>query len=369
VIDPLAAAVWSHWNPVRISGGAGSIESLADLVPKARSALLVTTPGFTRRGLTARVQQLLGSARVSVYDAVSPNPQLDALDAATSRFAGEDFGAIVAIGGGSALDSAKVLGVTLRSGLPAPLAGILREGKAHVWTDAIPVIAVPTTSGTGAEVTPFATVWDGETHRKHSVAGVMVHPSHAVLDPLLTVSLPADETLYSGLDAISHALESLWNRNRTPVSTLFSVEALALASTALPAVLRDPSDVAARAAMQQASLLSGLAISQTRTAIAHSISYPLTIRFNVPHGLACSFTLGELLRLNAGDLAGGVRERSVFLAVAELLSSLELGARVRRYASAEQILAFESEMQTVDRLGNYSGRAAAVRDLLETSLA
>lgn len=363
-------SAWLHANPVKVSGGPGSIGLLADLVPKEGEVLLVTTPGFTRRGLTAQIKRALAHHRVDVFDGVTPNPQLDDLDDVKERFAGSDFAAIVALGGGSAIDSAKVLGVTLPSGMHRPLAGLLRNGTEHEWAKAIPVIAVPTTSGTGAEVTPFATVWDAKAHRKHSVRGSMLYPSYAVLDPLLTLTLPHEETLYSGLDAISHALESLWNKNRTVVSTAYALEALALASGALAAVLSDPTRVAARTEMQQASLLSGLAISQTRTAVAHSISYPLTARFDVPHGLACSFTLPELLRQNADLLADLKRDGSLFLAVADLLKSLGLGERVKRYASVEKILASEGEMQTVERIGNYTGRiAGGLRDLLEKALA
>ena len=355
---------------MRVVGGAGSSRSVGSLVPADGRVLLVTTPGATRRGTTHAIVEQLGAARVTVHDRVTPNPSLDDLDDATERLHGTAAQAIVAVGGGSALDSAKVLSVTLERGVERPLERALRGGERQAWASAVPVVAVPTTSGTGAEVTPFATVWDTATHRKHSVAGEALHPAVAVLDPELTLSLPAEETLVSGLDAISHALESLWNRNRTAVSVAYARQALALAGTALAAVRGDPSDLTERARMQEAALLAGLAISQTRTAIAHSVSYPLTARFGVPHGLACSFTLAELLKPNLDALVELTGDPHVMEAILELLGSLRLGERVRRYASLEGILAWESEMRTPERLSNFSGRLdGGIPDLIARSLA
>lgn len=359
---------WSRWNPVQVSTGRSALELLAALAPSAGRVLLVTTAGFSKRGVTARVKSALQHLDVVVYDGVEPNPQLAAIDDATERFAEAKSDVIVALGGGSAVDTAKVLGVTLASGESRPLQRVLRSGVPQDWRSRVPVIAVPTTSGTGAEVTPFATVWDSETHRKYSVAGPNVYPVHAVLDPLLTLTLPADETLHSGLDSVSHALESLWNRNRSAVSTAWALQSLALAVTALPAVLARPDDLAAREDLQHASLLAGFAISQTRTAIAHSISYPMTLRFAMPHGLACSFTLPALMRRNAEALEGIMGDRELFRAVYETLGSLHLPQQALRYASVDQIQQVEAEMQTADRLGNYSGVAAEPRDLLAESL-
>src|SRR5690606_20309422 len=126
-----------------------------------------------------------------------------------------------------------------------PLGKVLREGRQQTWEKKIPLVAIPTTSGTGAEVTPFATVWDQSEHRKYSITGDLIFPDTAVLDPELTLSLPEKETLYPGLDAISHALESLWNVNRTPVTAGFAIQALELAVEALPTVLGNPADLGA----------------------------------------------------------------------------------------------------------------------------
>ena len=122
-------------------------------------------------------------------------------------------------------------------------------------------------------------------------------PDKILLDPQLTLTLPRDITLFPGLDATSHALESIWNKNADRASNEIAYEALSLISKSLPQVLKRPSDLEARSSMQIASLLAGISINRTRSAIAHSISYPLTSRYSVPHGIACSFTLPYLIDL------------------------------------------------------------------------
>lgn len=170
---------------------------------------------------------------------------------------------------------------------------------------------------------PFATVWDHTANKKYSVTGDRTFPDYAILDPQLTLSLPEDETLYTALDTISHALESLWNKNRTVISETYALRALVLANEALPALLTAPEDLGQRERMQQASMLAGLAICTTRTAIAHAISYPMTLHYGVPHGLACSFTLPEILDSYLNSVTGE-EERRVLEATRRVLGELNL---------------------------------------------
>jgi alcohol dehydrogenase len=186
------------------------------------------------------------------------------------------------------------------------------------------------------------------------VTGDAVYPDVALLVPELTLSLPHDETLYTGLDAVSHALESLWNRNRTSVSEAHAVQALRLAVHALPRVLAVPSDLSARRQMQQASLLAGMAISHTRTAIAHAISYPLTSHFGVPHGLACSFSLPRIIEAYLGE-SEVAHIHTLLRQVGDMLSSFGLHERLARYASRDQIAGVKSEMYQPGRADNFVG--------------
>ncbi|NLQ18979.1 phosphonoacetaldehyde reductase [Marinomonas sp. M1K-6] len=344
---------WHYHNPATLIAGAGSLEKLPQLITPGRW-LLVTSAGFTRRGLTEKIQYLLSDVQLIVHDQVTPNPELDDLEAIIQHYRSQKFQGIIAIGGGSVLDAAKVLAVALPSALQQPLTEVLRQGKKHVWQQKLPLVVIPTTSGTGAEVTPFATVWDQTQHKKYSVIGDQIFPEKVLLDPELTLGLPDQETLYTGLDAVSHALESLWNVNRSPVSSSFAIQALELAEKALPQVLNRPSDLKARTAMQNASVLAGLAISQTRTAIAHSISYPLTSHYGVPHGLACSFTLPRLIH-NYVLMKPDSKEKHLLLRIKLMLEGMDLDNRLAKYVSNPQIESLKSEMFHPDRVGNYSG--------------
>lgn len=164
-----------------------------------------------------------------------------------------------------------------------------------------PIIAVPTTSGTGSEVTCWGTVWDNASQKKYSLARSVLYPTHALVDPTLMLGKPRDLTISTGLDALSHALESLWNVSANPVSAACAVSA----ATEILAVLPKLADLLAsldlRTRMARAALMAGMAFSNTKTAIAHSISYPITLRHNVPHGIACSFTLPVVLASVADD--------------------------------------------------------------------
>lgn len=357
---------WGFRNPVRLVFGMDRLNDLPGLV-KGRRALLVTTPGFTRRGITDRVKGLIGPSLVKIIDTVGPNPELDDLQETAERLQETHVDVIVAIGGGSVIDTAKavsaVLSTTRGTDAVFSFRKHLENGGTALNGVGIPVIAVPTTAGTGSEVTPFATVWDSVNWRKYSLSGSQLFPEVALLDPLLSTSLPRDITITSGLDTISHGFEAIWNRNATPVTTLYATEALKLAMPVLERVICDPDNVNFRAEMLQASMLAGLAISNTRTALAHSISYPITVHYGVPHGLACSFTLPAILRFNAEADDGRLHELAVALGrasvdelhayVTGILDSLCVQKMMAKHVeSIRQLEQLVSEMLTPGRADN-----------------
>lgn len=344
--------VWSYIQPVRIYAGPGIVSRVSEYVPQDKKILLVTTPGFTRRGVAHKVLEYLGKDRTIVFDEVAPNPELNDLECYTANFRDKNIDVIVALGGGSVIDTAKVLSISLCCKAEMQLRNVLLEGDLNKWHKNLPVIAIPTTSGTGAEVTPFATVWDSQTQKKLSLSGEQVTPKLAILDPELTIDLPSKTTLYTSLDTISHALESIWNINCTPLTKAIAVESLTIALNALPSILEQPKDIQHRAEMQNASVLAGLAISQTRTAIAHSISYPLTIHYGVPHGLACSFSLEKIINHYLSTYPDD-STYELLSNVKNLLEQLELHKHLSSYLSHEQVLALKDEMLTPGRSGNY----------------
>ncbi len=351
MVDRVRAYRWFHHNPVQVYAGAGAFRQFCQLVPEGRS-LFVTSGGFTTRGLTEKILAQLGADDTIVHDRVRPNPDLDDLDDATAEYRDAKIASILALGGGSVLDTAKILSVTLANRTRSSLAEIFRQGRNRKWPEKIPVIALPTTAGTGAEVTSFATVWDRIGKQKFSLDNSQLFPRYALLDPCLTLTLSYRETLYGALDTMSHALESLWNRKRTPVSQALAVQSLRHVNDALRDVLEEPGSVNKRAQMQYASMLAGLAINQTRTAIAHSMSYPLTTYFDVPHGLACGFSLSSILRLV--NALGVLPESGPFLrTIEELLDSLGLEDEMSGYASYEEVSGVIDRMYTPARAGNF----------------
>lgn len=348
---------WTFHNPVRVVSGDGALNQLPTLLAPDGKWLLVTSPGFTRRGVTERMRAIfdkeIGNSCLLVYDQISPNPELDDLDAIAATFAQESLTGIIALGGGSALDAGKILAVSTETTLQRRLHQCFREGWEQDWQRRMGLIAIPTTAGTGSEVTPFATVWDHLAGRKNSVTGNQLYPDCCILDVELTLSLPHDQTLYTGLDATSHALESLWNRNSTPVSEALALQALQLITGALPRALRHPAEVEQRRRMQEASLLAGMAISQTRTAIAHSISYPLTLHYGMPHGLACSFTLLSILGATLDNLSDNTIKRATLESVVSMLREVDFEQYISRYASSAEILRLQPEMYNYGRADNF----------------
>lgn len=355
---------WSHHNPVRIV--CAPLETLAQHV-NVHHVLLVTTSGFVKRGVVQRVKDILAGCQVTVWDGVKPNPDLQDLDAATASLRTLDIGCVLGLGGGSALDAAKVLATTIPSPTEPTLRQVFRDKAETTWAPRLPLVAVPTTSGTGAEVTPFATVWDHEKHKKHSLSGDFIYPDVALLDATLTLTLGEEDTLYPALDAISHALESLWNKNCTPVSRAFAFQVLALSSEALPLIIEEPNNIKARQELQYASVLAGMAISQTRTAIAHSISYDLTLQYGVPHGLACSFTLKSLLKKNILNITQNKYELLVLRKVLKMLIELKISKKINQYAEKKEII--KSLSVESSRAINYIGWGeCSIQDIIIDSI-
>ena len=159
--------------------------------------------------------------------------------------------------------------------------------------DVKPLISVPTTSGSGSEVARWGTIW-GDDQIKYSVNDLALYPSDSILDPEFCVIMPKILSIATGLDALSHAIEAIWNVNATYLTDAIAQRSIRLLCTHLEQVLDSPSSVEVRRQIQVAATLSGMAMGVTQTAACHSISYPFTSRYDLPHGIACSFTLAEM---------------------------------------------------------------------------
>jgi phosphonate metabolism-associated iron-containing alcohol dehydrogenase len=298
--------MWIYENPVRIRFGAGSLDLIGDLVD-GRAYCLVTYDEPMFLDIARRIAAIAGPAALTI-DNVTPNPDFHMLTESCARFAGAlAVGTraapevIVALGGGSVIDAAKVIAAG-SNGFDA-VRRVLENGAGDDALTAIPIIAIPTTAGTGSEVTCWSAVWDTDAGRKHSLSHPSLYPTDALIDPELMVGMPRALTVSTALDALSHSLESIWNVNGNPVSTNHAVNAATEIMASLPGLVDDLGNPDLRVRIARAATFAGLAFSNTKTALAHSISYPITLRHGTPHGVACSFSLPMVMRsvIGAGD--------------------------------------------------------------------
>ncbi len=287
------------FNPVKAIFGAGSFDRLPDLIAGRRYAVVTYgEPYFA--GLADRLEQAAGKAAI-VIDNVMANPDFPEVEAGCNLLAAMDRlpEVYVGLGGGSAIDTAKALAVSGGDW------GLLKEHleTAGARTDELQnpcIIAVPTTAGTGSEVSIGAVIWDRANDGKWGVRTPNAYADYAVVDPELTLSLPRDQTISTALDAMSHALESLWTVKRNVVTQPIAVQAARDVLRYLPGLSDDLGNIDLRTRIANAAMLAGIALSQTRTSIAHQMSYPMTMHHGVPHGIACGFSLPMVMEWAIG---------------------------------------------------------------------
>ena len=259
----------------------------------------------TSRSSLIRAEELqkdiLADHRTELLPVISADPTITSVQEFTDGVIAATPDWIIAIGGGSVLDTAKAGAVAANNG--GDVASLIR-GTRLIDRPGIPLIAIPTTSGSGSEVTPYASITDATESKKISLSHDFLFPRFALLDPSLTLSLSLRQTAISGMDALCHAIEGYWSNRATPATDALALSAARLLLDQLPETQRAPDNLNARRQTMEGSMLAGLTISNARTTAVHAISYPITVSFGVPHGLACSLTLPSMMRFNAGAMAG-----------------------------------------------------------------
>ena len=290
----------NYYNPVRISFDTELGKEITALSRTGTRRLIFCYDGFEKTDLFRSVTD--GGGDDLIITGAEENPSVESIDAFLAAARRFNPGVIIAIGGGSVIDTAK----TVRFGLwmnRLTVKEILHGGTTRITGTRAPFIAVPTTHGTGSEVTMWATVWDKGANKKYSVSDPGNYPDYAVYDHRLFSTLPLSVSVSSTLDALSHAFEALWNKNSNPVSDHFAFESIKLIIKNIVELDGHVGD-GVRTQLVLASMYAGLAFSNTKTAAAHSISYPLTLRYRIPHGIACSMPLFPLLKINMDQIAG-----------------------------------------------------------------
>ncbi len=293
--------MWTYENPVRIRFGAGSLDGIGDLI-QGRAYCLLTYDEPIFHDIARCIAATAGPATLTI-DNVIPNPDFHMLTESCARFATAQPvpEVIVALGGGSVMDTAKVVAAG-GNGFGA-VKRYLEDGAGEDALTATQIIAIPTTAGTGSEVTSWASVWDTDSGRKYSLSRRSLYATDALIDPELMVGMSRALTISTALDALSHSLESIWNVNSNPVSTNHAVHAATEILDCLPELVDELGNLDLRIRIARAATFAGLAFSNTRTALAHSLSYPITLRHGTPHGIACSFSLPMVMRSVIGASA------------------------------------------------------------------
>ena len=223
---------------------------------------------------------------------------------------------------------------------------------------------MPTTSGTGSEVTSFATVWDKKNKKKLSINHKSLLPTVAIVDPTLTFDLPKEATINTSLDALNQAFESIWNKNSNKSTIVYAFKSIKLSLNALARINKNINDKKSRSELARASLYAGMCISQTKTSICHSISYPLTANFQIPHGLACAFTMSAVINYINGKninffdkLANKLKINSgkiLEIKIKKLFHDLKIKKKNKSYITNEKkLFSLKKYMQTPGRSDNF----------------
>jgi alcohol dehydrogenase len=315
------SAGFDHQPRTRVVFGADTLERVGELARDlgGKHVLLVTDKGLAAAGHPSRAVGFLEAAglHVTIYDTVRENPTTVDVERCVEAARKARIDLIVGLGGGSSMDTAKGCNFILTNG------GEMKDywGLGKATQPMLPLIAIPTTAGTGSECQSFALISDEETHQKMACGDSKAAAKIAILDPLLTVSQPARVTACTGIDALAHAFETAVTKKRNALSAMYSREAFQLCFGALERVLDDPRDLEARSRMQLGAAFAGTAIENSMLGAAHSAANPLTAHFGLAHGQAVGLMLPAVIAFNARDPE--THDRYLELAVLAGLSSLD----------------------------------------------
>ena len=356
----------------RIEFGPGVVARLPEFVTDLghSRAFVVTDRGLRAAGIVDRVAKILDKAGVEheIYDDISSNPSTAEIDRGAAR--ARHFGAavVIALGGGSPLDAAK--GISLLTG---NLSAVAADAD-NLW-DALPgqpLIAVPTTAGTGAETNGFGVIEDTHARRKVYIGHSSVKPRIAVLDPELTIGLPARVTAATGIDALVHGVESLASRGSNAVSAAFASQAVTMVADALPRAYRDGSDLQARSQLMLGAHLAGQALTISGLGLVHGIGHAVTAHLGTPHGIALASVLEEVLEFggdayvsSARALGVAAEAEAVVGAVRELSGAVDVKRPIREFGASEDVLPAIAATAVADAVTKNSPRLPSEQDVLD----
>lgn len=286
---------FDYCMPSRVCFGAGISKKMSDFI-KGEKVFIISDPFLYNSGIAESIGNSMPDKTVQYFSGIEPNPTCESVDAAAEAARAMKADCVIGLGGGSALDVSKMAAclVTNEGSIYDYYSGGTRTLKERETM----LVCVPTTAGTGSEVTNVGVFTNKKTHIKMPMVNQQFWPDLAVIDGELTYTLPPAVTASTGMDAFCHAIEAYWNKESQPICDMLSMGALKLIVENIKKAYDQPSDVEARGNMIQAALIAGISFSQTRTTGIHALSFPLTTEFGASHGTACSITLPAFIRLS-----------------------------------------------------------------------
>ena len=344
---------------VNIRFGAGSVSQLPEAVAalNKRKVFIITDPGVANAGVLSKVEKILGSAGIAhgSFTEIKPNPTTTLID--TAAKAAVAFGAdcLVALGGGSSLDSSK--GVALVAANPT-FSSAQFNYSITPEHPAIPIIAIPTTSGTGSETNNWGVIDDPVRQCKFYVGDASTTPACAILDPELTLGLPPRPTAGTGIDALTHAIESLTSKGRTPVSAAYAHEAIKLISKSLPTAVKEGSNVEARGDMLLGAHLAGLALTLSGLGLVHGIAHSVSAHVGAAHGEALAAVLAEVMEYNSQAVA------PIYATVAN-----DMGVAADSKSAIDAVRSLADDINIRQHLSAFGVTSEMVSDIADTTLA
>ena len=285
---------FNYFMPTRLVFEDGAIHKLNTLV-KGKSLLVMSDPFLFSSGTAQKVAEATKIENIFFFHEIEPNPSCNTVDKAAAFARENKVDVVIGLGGGSAMDASKMVACLVDN--EGSIFDYYSTGNKTLAPRKAQLICIPTTAGTGSEVTNIGVYTNNETHVKMPFASEYFWPDIALVDPLLTHTLPPHITASTGMDAFCHAIEAYWSVNSNPISDGLSISILKIILDHIETAVKDPGNVEARRNMALASVTAGISFSQTKTTGIHAVSFPLTVDFGASHGLACSITLPAFIRL------------------------------------------------------------------------
>ena len=352
---------FNYFGPTKVIFGPGSIGELyIEVSALGRKAFLVTDRGIIETGLVDQVKEKLGNLLAGVYADVPQDSGMDVVDqgAASALASGADV--IVSLGGGSVIDTAKGMCIVMKEG------GGLKDfqGMQMLTRQQTPHVVVPTTAGTGSEVTSGAVILDKDQGQKIIIFEYFNTPRVAILDPRMTEKLPANLTASTGMDAMTHAVESYVSQTRNPISDAAALHAIKLIVKYLPMAVENGENLMARGQMQIAALLAGWAFSNAMLGLVHAMAHSLGAICRIPHGLANGILLPHVMRYNSDEVSELTADIAQAMGVA--VSSMDVSTAAS--AAVDEMEAFIRSVGLDQRLRDLGVKEEELEKCAELSM-